>query len=136
MDFSFIERKPRAIRLDALVPLLRTRRFRKSPRSGQQRTLERLLLLPYLLPTDISGSFGNLKPGIVLVKTATGTGPMPEYRIFLLKEDGGSAKPSVFITCTNDQEAVDKARQIANGLDVEIWEGSRNIVRGNPPKWT
>ena len=61
---------------------------------------------------------------------------MPDYRIFLLQEDGGIAKPSVFVTCTNDQEAVDKAQQIANGLDVEIWEGSRNIVRGNPPKRT
>ena len=58
---------------------------------------------------------------------------MPEYRIFLLKEDRGIAKPSVLVMCTNDQEAVDKARQIANGLDVEIWEGSRNIVRGSRP---
>ena len=60
---------------------------------------------------------------------------MREYRVFLLK-DGGIAKPSVFFTCTTDQEAVDKARQIAHGLDIEIWEGSRIILRGNPPKRT
>jgi hypothetical protein len=57
---------------------------------------------------------------------------MREYRIFLLK-DGHIAKPSAFVTCASDHEAVDKAQQIAKGLDFEIWEGQRNIVRGRPP---
>ena len=29
--------------------------------------------------------------------------------------------------------AVTKAEQLAEGLDFEIWDGNRNIVRGKPP---
>ena len=43
---------------------------------------------------------------------------------------------SAFVTCASDHEAVDKAQQIAKGLDFEIWEGQRNIVRGKPPNRT
>jgi hypothetical protein len=57
---------------------------------------------------------------------------MREYRIFLL-DDGHVVQPSVFFECATDQEAIDKAQQIANGLDFEIWQGIRIIVRGKPP---
>lgn len=53
---------------------------------------------------------------------------MREYRIFLLND--GVVQSSVFFKCATDQEAVDKARQIANAVDFEIWEGIRIIVRG------
>lgn len=59
---------------------------------------------------------------------------MREYRVFFLLKDGRIARPSAFFTCAADQEAVDKAQQIADGLDYEIWEGNRIIVRGRPPK--
>ena len=60
---------------------------------------------------------------------------MGDYRIFLLK-DGHIAKYSMYFKCATDQDAVDKAQQIANGLDFEIWEGNRIIVRGSPPNRT
>jgi hypothetical protein len=60
---------------------------------------------------------------------------MREYRIFLLK-DGIIAKASVFFTCASDEEAIDKARQIANEQDFEIWDGPRNIIRGKSPNQT
>ena len=60
---------------------------------------------------------------------------MREYRIFLLK-DGVIATASVFFTCASDEEAIDKAQQIANGLDFEIWDGPRNIIRGKSPNQT
>ena len=55
---------------------------------------------------------------------------MREYRVFFLLKDGRIAKPSAFLTCAADQEAIEKAQQIADGLDVEIWEGNRIIIRG------
>jgi hypothetical protein len=49
---------------------------------------------------------------------------MREYRMFLLR-DGSIAKSSAFFTCATDQEAIDKAQQIANGQDFEIWSPHR-----------
>jgi hypothetical protein len=57
---------------------------------------------------------------------------MREYRIFLLR-DGRIAKPSVSHTCASDLEAINKAEQVANGLDFEIWDGPRIIIRGDQP---
>lgn len=45
---------------------------------------------------------------------------MREYRIFLL-HDGLLANGSTFFRCATDEEAVDKADQISNGKDYEIW---------------
>ena len=63
----------------------------------------------------------------------TRAGPMREYRCFFLLKDGRIARPSAFFTCVTDQDAVTKAEQMADGLDFEIWDGNRNIVRGKPP---
>lgn len=58
---------------------------------------------------------------------------MPRYRIFILNEKGHVAGPSVFFTCETDGEAFDKAQQVAEGSDFEIWDDMRIIVRGGRP---
>jgi hypothetical protein len=68
-----------------------------------------------------------------LLLISAGKGRMGDYRIFLLNDDGHIAKSSRYFKCATDQEAVDKAQQIENGLDFEIWEGNRIIVRAQPP---
>jgi hypothetical protein len=41
-----------------------------------------------------------------------------------------------FVECVDDNEAVDKATQLANGLDLEIWDPRRMVARlpRSPPK--
>src|SRR5271168_3656650 len=57
---------------------------------------------------------------------------MSRYRILLLTKDGLIARPSVFFARASDEEAVERARQIADpdGLDFEIWDNFCIIVRG------
>ena len=53
---------------------------------------------------------------------------MPEYRIYTIADDGRvwSAED---IEYRNDQDAIQKARRIIHGHDVELWERGRFIAR-------
>ncbi len=53
---------------------------------------------------------------------------MPEYRIFKLKDGRVSEPPSV-VECAADDEAVQQAKQLVDGHDVELWTGSRFVTR-------
>jgi hypothetical protein len=50
---------------------------------------------------------------------------MPEYRIYLVGLDGSGEH----VECADDQEATEKAKQAVDGHDVELWLGTRFIVR-------
>jgi hypothetical protein len=54
---------------------------------------------------------------------------MPYYRIYRLGEGDHIAAPPDIVDCADDQEAIGKASQAANGKAVELWEGPRFIVR-------
>ena len=54
---------------------------------------------------------------------------MPAYRIYVLTTDGHIAGPPQVLECENEQEAIGKAPQLANGKAVELWEGPRLIAR-------
>jgi hypothetical protein len=54
---------------------------------------------------------------------------MPAYRIYVLTTDGHIAGPPQVIERENEQEAIGKAAQLANGKAVELWEGARLIAR-------
>ena len=45
-------------------------------------------------------------------------------------------KSAIIVECVDDNEAVDKAMQLANGLDLEIWDHKRRVARipSSPPK--
>jgi hypothetical protein len=54
---------------------------------------------------------------------------MPAYRIYVLTTDGHIAGPPQVLECENEQEAIGKAPQLANGKAVELWDGARLIAR-------
>lgn len=53
---------------------------------------------------------------------------MPEYRTCTI--DGGKiAGPSTELKCASDDEAIEQAKTLLNGLDIEVWSGSRVVIR-------
>ena len=54
---------------------------------------------------------------------------MPHYRIYHVVEGGHISTPPEIVECADEQEAIGKAAQAANGKAVELWEGARLIVR-------
>ena len=53
---------------------------------------------------------------------------MRQYRIYTVGTHGQFSGVQV-IKCAHDQEAFQKAQQLAAGQDVELWEGARCIGR-------
>jgi hypothetical protein len=53
---------------------------------------------------------------------------MAEYRAYTVGPDGhfNGIEP---LTCANDAEAIEKARQLVDGHDVELWSGERLVIR-------
>jgi hypothetical protein len=56
-----------------------------------------------------------------------GTNYVPEYRLFHLSF-GHIRGPAAIFNCDIDQEAIEKAKQMANGHDVEVWQGARRVI--------
>ena len=54
---------------------------------------------------------------------------MPYYRIYRTTPDGHIVGPPVIVDCADDQEAIGKASQVADGRTVELWQGARLILR-------
>ena len=52
---------------------------------------------------------------------------MPDYRVYTLREDGHIVRRTE-IHCPDDEAALERAKNIADGHAVELWEGSRFIV--------
>jgi hypothetical protein len=53
---------------------------------------------------------------------------MAEYRIYTVGSDGHflGFEPLV---CGNDTEAIDKAKRLVVSNDIEVWSGSRFVIR-------
>jgi hypothetical protein len=53
---------------------------------------------------------------------------MPEYRAYTVRVDGHfiGFEP---IVCADDAAAVEKAKRLVDGHDVELWSGPRLIIR-------
>jgi hypothetical protein len=56
---------------------------------------------------------------------------MVEYRAYTVGSDGHfmGVKPLV---CADDAEAIDKAKRLVNGSDLELWNGKRFVIRLSP----
>ncbi len=61
---------------------------------------------------------------------------MSTYRIFTVGHDRHFSGMPKVVECVDDQGAVGKAMQLANGLDLEIWDNKRMVARlpSSPPK--
>jgi hypothetical protein len=53
---------------------------------------------------------------------------MPDYRAYFVRADGHFAGVNE-IYCANDQEALERARQIADRSDIELWARGRFIAK-------
>jgi hypothetical protein len=50
---------------------------------------------------------------------------MPNYRFYT----ANYMNAPDFVECASDQEAISRAKQLLNGSDIEVWQGTRIIIR-------
>jgi hypothetical protein len=53
---------------------------------------------------------------------------MPDYRAYVIGTDGHFFS-SVTLECIDDSEAMEKAKQLVDGHDVELWQRDRKIAK-------
>jgi hypothetical protein len=53
---------------------------------------------------------------------------MAEYRAYIVGDDG-HFKGFEGLVCVNDLEAIDRAKRLVAGHDVELWSGARLVAR-------
>jgi hypothetical protein len=53
---------------------------------------------------------------------------MPHYRIYKLTNEGHINAMPVTADYDEDREAVEHAKDILNGSDLEVWEGKRRVA--------
>jgi hypothetical protein len=54
------------------------------------------------------------------------------YRVYFITSAGHVAGPPEVIASNSDQEAVERAKQLLDGRDIEIWQGARVVTRLRP----
>jgi hypothetical protein len=52
---------------------------------------------------------------------------MQEYRAYIIGLDGHIIK-AIGLYCANDDAAKERAKQLVDGHDVELWQGDRRIT--------
>ena len=59
---------------------------------------------------------------------------MPHYRIYTMTKDGHIHSAPVSFDCEDDRSAIERAKAIKDGLDLEVWQGRRRVtvLRGDP----
>jgi hypothetical protein len=53
---------------------------------------------------------------------------MADYRVHIIGDDGNFINSRAF-SCDNDPDAIEWAKQLVDGQDVELWSGARMIIR-------
>jgi hypothetical protein len=53
---------------------------------------------------------------------------VPEYRVYFINRTDIIIRPPETVACANDAEATQKAKQLVDGHDVELWEGPRLVI--------
>jgi hypothetical protein len=53
---------------------------------------------------------------------------MPDYRAYIVGEDGHFVGYEPLV-CPNDAEAIEKAKRLVSGRDVELWNGARFVIK-------
>ena len=53
---------------------------------------------------------------------------MVDYRAYFVGSDGHFIR-FVGLSCSDDAEAIEQARRLMEGHDIELWSGDRFIVR-------
>ena len=55
---------------------------------------------------------------------------MAEYRVYIIGVDGHFFN-AVPLECSDDADAKERAKQLVDGHDVELWQRDRKIARFN-----
>ncbi|MGE0035794.1 MAG: hypothetical protein AB7S93_09185 [Xanthobacteraceae bacterium] len=53
---------------------------------------------------------------------------MLEYKIYRLDHLGKINTPPEIVNSDHESAVVEKARSIANGCDIEVWQGERLVI--------
>jgi hypothetical protein len=53
---------------------------------------------------------------------------MQHYRVYVLGQDGRFIK-SIDLSCEDDNAAIEAAKPLINGHDLELWQRDRRIAR-------
>jgi hypothetical protein len=53
----------------------------------------------------------------------------PEYRVYFIDQTNQVSQPPKVVEGAHDEEAIQAARQFIGVEDVELWDGTRLIVR-------
>ncbi len=53
---------------------------------------------------------------------------MAEYRVYVIGLDGRFIR-SIDISCADDSAAIESAKQLIDGHDIELWQRDRRIAR-------
>lgn len=59
---------------------------------------------------------------------------MPAYRIYRLKQDNHISGVPYLIECNSDQDVIAHAKGKIGELDIEVWDGSRLVIRLTSPE--
>ena len=54
---------------------------------------------------------------------------MPAYRTFLIDENSKISGSAQIVECAGDFDAIEKAKKLVDGHDVELWESDRLVMR-------
>jgi hypothetical protein len=57
---------------------------------------------------------------------------MAEYRAYIVGIDGHIVGFQALV-CADDVEAINEARRLVDGHDIELWSGARLVIRLNRP---
>jgi hypothetical protein len=53
---------------------------------------------------------------------------MPDYRAYIIGLDGRVQKAIALDDCEDDAAAMERARQLVDGHDVELWQNERKMA--------
>jgi hypothetical protein len=71
------------------------------------------------LPVTESSECSRLIVGITVVQ---------HYRVYVIGQDGHFIR-SIDLSCTDDSAAIESAKQLIDGHDLELWQSDRKIAR-------
>jgi hypothetical protein len=53
---------------------------------------------------------------------------MPEYRVYVIGSDG-HFQQALPLECADDAEAMERAEQLVDGHDIELWQRDRKVAK-------
>ena len=53
---------------------------------------------------------------------------MPHYRIYTMTKDGHIQSAPVSFDCEDDRSAIERAKAMKDGLDLEVWQERRRVA--------